>query len=89
MMHHESKVAYLEECLNDISSTYADSFKTDIAIFIGEFNGENPRLQFLHKLTTEAEIAEWVSHLTSRIVLKYDEEREQLGDLIHEYLTTH
>lgn len=87
MMHLETKMAYLEECLDDISSTYADSFKTDIAIFIGEFNGENPRLHFLHKLTTEAEIAQWVNHLTSRIVLKFDEEGEQLSDLIHEYMT--
>lgn len=89
MMHLETKMAYLEECLDDISSTYADSSKTDIAIFLGEFNRENARLYFLHKLTTEAEIAQWVSNLTSSIVLKFDEESEQLGDFIHEYITAH
>lgn len=89
MLNHDSKISFLENCLIQAADNYADSFKTDIALFLGDFTNHNPRLNFLNKLSTEEEIVIWVNHLTSRIVLKFDDESEQLNDFIHEYITTH
>jgi len=38
------------------------------------------------KLESFVEIEDWVDRLTSRIVLKFDEDTEQLNDFITDYL---
>jgi hypothetical protein len=86
MLTKAEKIATLETCLSDVGESYADSFKADIAIVLGEFNPSNPNLDFLEGLTSEEQIIEWVNRLTSRIVMKFDEESEQLSDFIHEYV---
>lgn len=86
MITKSEKIAHLETCLSEVGESYADSFKTDIAIVLGEFNVFNPNLHFLDGLTSKEQITEWVNRLTSRIVMKFDEEREQLGEFIQDYV---
>jgi hypothetical protein len=86
MLNFDDRISYLENCLIQNHNNYADSFKTDIALFLGDFTSSNPQMNFLNKLSTEDEILAWVNKLTSRIVLKFDEENEQLNDFIFEYM---
>ncbi|MBB6002805.1 hypothetical protein HNP25_001457 [Arcicella rosea] len=72
--------------MNSIQDNYADSFKTDILFFFDELNESNQHLTFLNKLESFVEIEDWVDRLTSRIVLKFDEETEQLNDLINYFI---
>ncbi len=82
MLSLTDKIHYLENYLNNPQDNYADSFKTDILIFFDEFEETNTRLAFLHKLNTYDEIENWVNRLTSTIVMKFDEDSEQLNDFI-------
>ena len=50
MLTFEEKISFLIENLNEKSDNYADTFKTDIFFFIGEFSTKNPFLKFLHPL---------------------------------------
>jgi hypothetical protein len=84
MITLDEKIAHLEACLSEGGLSYADSFKSDIAMFLGEFDRSNAKLHFLERLNTEEQISEWVNRLTSRIVLKYDEESEQLSEFIYD-----
>jgi hypothetical protein len=86
MMPLDEKISYLEQCLNDGGPSYADSFKADIALALGDFEAGNPNLRFLDRLTTEREISDWVNALTSRIVLKHDEEDEPMSEFVREYV---
>lgn len=86
MLSLTDKIAYLENYLNSIQDNYADSFKTDILFFFDEFNDRNQQLGFLNKLESFVEIENWVDRLTSRIVLKFDEDTEQLNDFMTDYL---
>lgn len=80
------KISLLETCLNQTQESYADSFKSDIAIYLGDFEIRNSNLNFLNTLDSKEEIESWVNKLTSRIVLKYSEENEQLNDLVFDYI---
>jgi hypothetical protein len=86
MLTLNEKISHLETCLSEGGLSYADSFKSDIAMFFGEFDKSNAKLHFLERLTSEEQISEWVNRLTSRIVLKYDEESEQLSEFIYDYI---
>lgn len=86
MLSLTDKIKILESCLSQNDYSYADSFKTDIVIFFGDFVVQNPSLNFLEKLSSKKEIVCWVTNLTSRIVLKFDEENEQLSDFIFDYI---
>lgn len=66
--------------LSSVSTPYRDGLKTDILIYLGEFNTENPELKFLKKFNSKAEI-----NLLSHIILKYNEESKQLSCFISEY----
>lgn len=85
-MDLEGKIMILEEYLNKPIENHADSFRTDILFFIDEFNISNSALNFLNKLETKKEIENWVDKLTSRIVLKFEKENEQIGDYIFDYM---
>lgn len=80
------KITHLESVLNLPHDNYADSFKTDILFFFDEFDPTNPKLKFLEKLSSTIEIEQWLTKLTSRITLKFDQETEQLSDFIYDYL---
>ncbi|WP_367772701.1 hypothetical protein AB3G33_03720 [Flavobacterium sp. WC2421] len=54
--------------------------------YFDEFNIANPMLSFLNKITTREEIVIWLDKLTSRIVLKYDDDYEQINDFIYDYI---
>jgi hypothetical protein len=82
MLSFEEKISILENYLLQKSDSYADSFKTDIAFFLGEFEKQNSNLNFLNKISSIEEIENWVNNLTSKIVMKFDEENEQLTDFL-------
>lgn len=84
-MEWKEKIKILEEYLGEVE-TYADSFKYDIMIWLGDLTSENPNLNFLKTLRNEDEIKNWVDKLTSRIVMKYDGEFDQLSDFISDYV---
>lgn len=88
MLNLTDKISILENCLLQINDNYADGFKTDIALFLGEFITQNPNLNFLNNLSSKVEIENWVNHLTSKIVLKFNEDEEQLSDFIFYTLNT-
>lgn len=83
MLNFAERISYLERVLLQNKENYADSFKTDIAIYLGSFEIQNSNLNFLEKLSSKEEISVWVNNLTSKIVLKFDEDNEQLSDFIY------
>lgn len=82
MLNFADKISILENYLIQINDNYTDSFKTDIALFLGEFEIQNYNLNFLNNLSSSIEIENWVNNLTSKIVLKFNEDEEQLSDFI-------
>jgi len=86
MLSFEEKIIYLENSLNKTEENYADSFKEDIICFIEEFYVKNERLQFLNYLVSFEEIDYWIEKLSSRIVLKFDYESEQINDFIYDFI---
>ena len=86
MITLEEKISHLESFLSQPEINYSDSFKTDILFFIDDFNVSNTLLSFLNNFKTYIEIEDWVDKLTSRIVLKFEEENEQLQDFIYDYI---
>ena len=86
MLSFEEKVACLETILLKNGGNHADSFKIEISFFFGEFTTNNPLLKFLESLNSFSDIEIWVEKLTSRIVMKFDQESEQINDVIHDYL---
>lgn len=82
MLNFAEKISYMENFLLQNEDNYSDSFKTDIAIYLGEFEIYNSNLNFLEKLSTKEDIAVWVNNLTSKIVLKFNEDEENLSDFI-------
>lgn len=82
MLSFSNKISILENYLLQLNDNYADSFKTDIALFLGAFETQNSNLNFLNNLSSEIEIENWVNNLTSKIVLKFNEDEEQLSDFI-------
>jgi hypothetical protein len=85
MLLFEEKIHLLHKYLL-IEETFADSFKYDVMIWLGELTPENANLVFLKTLANEEDIKKWVDKLTSRIVMKYDEEFDQLSDIISDYV---
>lgn len=77
------KIEILKGYLQDIKQNYADSFKTDILFFFDEFkNIQNIDFNFLNELNSKEEIHLLIDNLTSKIVLKFNEDEEQLSDFI-------
>ena len=82
MLTFKRKIDILERNLLSPEINYADSFKDDIRMFFSEFEEHNQNLSFLNLLNSEHEIVDWVNRLTSKIVMKFDEENDQLSDFI-------
>ena len=86
-MTYKEKIRVLESYLNEEPKNYRDSFKPDLYLFFNEdFSVKNPFLEFLNNFEKRAEIEEWVDFVTSQIVLKFDEEFEQIGDFVGEFV---
>lgn len=83
MLKFEAKIKILKTYLSDIKDNYADSFKTDILFYFNEFEDvQNLDFKFLKELTSKEDIHNWVDNLTSKIVMKYNEDEEQLSEFI-------
>lgn len=86
MLIFNEKIQHLENYLSQLNENYADSFKQDIIMFIDKFTDQNKLLSFLNKIDSLEEIESWVDKLCSRIVLKFDSEREEINDFIYDYI---
>lgn len=86
MLTFEEKIIYLENSLSKTERNYYDNFKEDIIVFFDEFNVKNERLNFLNNFVSFTEIDNWVEKISSRIVLKFDEESEQINDFIYDFI---
>lgn len=86
MLTFEEKIIYLENSLNKTEGNYYDNFKEDIVVFFYEFNIKNERLNFLKNFVSFSEIDNWIEKLSSRIVLKFDEESEKINDFIYDFI---
>lgn len=83
MLRLEDKIKVLKAYLSDIKDNYADSFKTDIAFYFNEFEDiQKIDFEFLDELNSQEDIYQWVDNLTSKIVMKFDENEEQLSEFI-------
>lgn len=83
MLKIEDKVEMLKGYLDEIKDNYADTFKTDILFYFNEFEDiQNTNLSFLNTLHTEKDIHQWVDNLTSKIVMIFSADEEQLSDFI-------
>ncbi|MBW3467507.1 hypothetical protein [Arthrospiribacter ruber] len=85
-MNKQEKITCLKAYLDKPEESYADSFKWEIGIILGDFDESNANLRFLENLSDEAAIYAFVDRLTSRIVMKYDPEWESLGDFVWDYV---
>ncbi|MFN5416620.1 MAG: hypothetical protein ACK5B9_06145 [Flavobacteriia bacterium] len=86
MLTFQEKISYLENRLHLPDGNYYDNFKDDLLIFFEDFNINNKRLNFLHHYDSISEIDNWIEKLSSRLVLKFDEEQEQLTDFIQDFI---
>ena len=86
MLSYKQKIHFLKKSLETNSGSYADSFKTDVLIFIDNFINANSLLFFLKNLSSFHEITDWIEILTSRIVLKFNEENEDINDFIYDFI---
>lgn len=83
MLSLEDKIKVLKAYLSDIKDNYADSFKTDISFYFNEFEDvQKIDFKFLDELNSQEDIHQWVDNLTSKIVMKFDENEEQLSEFI-------
>jgi len=86
MLTLSEKKSHLKFCLNQPEENYADSFKADIIDYFDSFKIENKELIFLSSIDTFEAIENWITKLTSRIILKFDEESESINDFIADYV---
>ncbi len=86
MLTFEEKIIYLENSLSKTEGNYYDNFKEDIIVFFDEFNVKNERLNFLNNFVSFTEIDNWIEKTSSRIILKFDEESEQINDFIYDFI---
>lgn len=82
MLSKKDKIKTLDKILDENDGCYADSFKTDLLFRIGDLEIEN--LNFLDHLKTKNEIEEWVNKITSRIVMREDD--DTVENIIDDYL---
>lgn len=83
MLNFAEKIEILKEYLSEIKDNYADSFKTDIMLYFNNFEDFNSEdFKFLSELKSKEDIYKWVDKLTSKIVMKFNEDEEQISDFI-------
>ncbi|CAM3802538.1 hypothetical protein FLGE108171_15480 [Flavobacterium gelidilacus] len=86
MLTFEEKIDYLKKNLNRIENNFADEVRSEILFFFDEFEIKNEQLDFLKTLNLSQDIDVWVEKLTSRIILKFDFESEQINDFIYDFI---
>ena len=87
VMTRSEKAEILKNYLSQEPENYRDTFKTDMYLFFNEdFTKDNPLLTFLDSFENKNEIENWVDVVASQIVLKFDEEFEEVGDFIGEFI---
>ena len=86
MVNIQDKIIYFENSLNKTEGNYYDSFKEDILIYIDNFCIKNERLKFLNNFVSFIEIDNWLEKLLSRMVLKFDQDNEQINDFIYDFI---
>jgi hypothetical protein len=86
MLTYEEKISHFENSLHKLDGNYSDNIKQDIIVYFNEFNPENKRLYLLKKINSFDEIDIWIERLTSRIILKFDSESEQINDFIYDFI---
>ncbi len=87
MLSLQDKISYLETLLMSDSGSYADTFKEDIVIFFDDdFITKNSLFSFLEQFHTKNDIKLWLDNLLSQIVMKFDDESEQLSDFIYDFI---
>lgn len=84
MLSKIDKIKMLDQILDENDGCYADSFKTDILFRIGDLEIGNANLNFLDNLKTKIEIENWVNKITSRIVMREDD--DTVENIIDDYL---
>jgi len=83
MLNFAEKIEILKEYLSEIKDNYADSFKTDIMLYFNDFEDVNSEdFKFLSELKSKEDIYKWIDKLTSKIVMKFNEDEEQISDFI-------
>lgn len=83
MLNFAEKIEILKEYLSEIKDNYADSFKTDIMLYFNDFEDVNSEdFKFLSELKSKEDVYKWVDKLTSKIVMKFNEDEEQISDFI-------
>ncbi|MFA5557581.1 MAG: hypothetical protein WDA29_10865 [Flavobacteriaceae bacterium] len=83
MLNFAEKIEILKEYLSEIKDNYADSLKTDIILYFNDFEDVNSEdFKFLSELKSKEDIYKWVDKLTSKIVMKFNEDEEQISDFI-------
>lgn len=83
MLNFAEKIEILKEYLSEIKDNYADSFKTDIMLYFNNFEDFNSEdFKFLSELKSKEDIYKWIDKLTSKIVMKFNEDEEQISDFI-------
>lgn len=83
MLNYKDKIETLNAYLLDVKNNYADSFKTDIFFYFNEFEDiHSVDFKFLHELNSKEDIHNWVDNLTSKIIMKFNENEEQLSEFI-------
>ena len=86
MLALKEKLDFLQNQLEADEKNYSNTFKSDIQILLGDFNVTNPNFKFLKNLKSKEDISNWITKLTSRIVLKFDCASESLNDFIYDYI---
>lgn len=82
----EEKISYLKKYLYQKETNFKDSYRIDVAFFFDDFSSQNPMFSFLENLHSKREISDWVEKITSRIVMKYDDETDDY-EIIQEIIT--
>lgn len=83
-MDLNQKLTILERILGELSTNYAESFKTDIQFQLEGYRPEQLAEMFLTKCANEDDIRNWVDKLTSRIVMHEDD--EDVNEIIQDYI---
>ena len=84
MPSKKDKIKLLDKILDKNDGCYADSFKTDLLFRLGELENKNPLLNFLENFKTKSEIENWVNKITSRIVMREDD--DTVENIFDDYL---
>ncbi len=84
MLGKIDKIKILDKILDEDDGCYADSFKTGLLFRLGNLESDNDNLNFLDNLNTKNDIENWVNKITSRIVMREDE--DMVENIIDDYL---